>query len=149
MEPPRGAPVRLRDLGSGPRTAAFRIACARARARRSRVLDITSPFRADAHHPELDSDRGAAARVAADDAWHQPMADSLARVQHSVIASLPARPSIIDQSIAGRDRLLESLRGGMAVGPIERAPNPVDGRNAMQPPRGSQAAPSSPTQTTG
>ena len=53
-------------------------------------------------------------------AWHQPMTDALGRAQHAIIDSLPSRPSFIDQSIVGRDRLLESLKNGMAVGPIER-----------------------------
>ena len=59
-------------------------------------------------------------------AWHQPMADSLARAQHAIVDSLPARPSFIDQSLAGRDRLVESLKSGIAVGPIERGGSPAD-----------------------
>ena len=60
-------------------------------------------------------------------AWNQPMADSLARAQHAIIDSVPSRPSFIDQSIVGRDRLLESLKNGIAVGPIERRATGDDG----------------------
>lgn len=52
-------------------------------------------------------------------AWHQPMADSIAWVQRSVIATLPV-PSValLDQGIAGGGRLITSLRSSMAAGPI-------------------------------
>ena len=45
----------------------------------------------------------------------QGMSDEAWRAQHAIIDSLPSRPSFIDQSIAGRDRLIESLKSGMAV----------------------------------
>ncbi|MDQ6619854.1 MAG: DnaJ domain-containing protein [Pseudomonadota bacterium] len=63
-------------------------------------------------------------------AWHQPMADSLVSAQQAIMASMPGRPAFVDQSIAGRDRLLESLRGSIAVGPIEPGPTSPEAGSA-------------------
>src|SRR5437868_2937688 len=120
MESARGAPLRLRHLGPRARASAFRIARARSRGRRSRVLAIAYERLMQRQETDWDAaedclvthGRPSALNMVTGlcglgamlwlygVAWHQPMADSLGWVQRSVIASLPTRPSIIDQSIA-------------------------------------------------
>jgi hypothetical protein len=70
-------------------------------------------------------------------AWQQPMAQALDRAERSLMADLPDTPALIDRGVANGDRLLETLRSGIAAGPIgvpgsrERA-NATDG--GAQPP---------------
>ncbi|MEP6656776.1 MAG: DnaJ domain-containing protein, partial [Betaproteobacteria bacterium] len=51
-------------------------------------------------------------------AWQQPMADSIAWIERSTIQSLPASPTLIEDSIAGGGRVISSLKSGMAAGRI-------------------------------
>lgn len=51
-------------------------------------------------------------------AWQQPMADSIAWIERSAIQSLPASPTLLEDSIAGGGRVISSLKSGMAAGRI-------------------------------
>ncbi len=71
-------------------------------------------------------------------AWHQPMAEALDRAERSLLADLPSTPALIDRGVAGGDRLLESLRSGIAAGSIgtsgQREHDGKDGEGAGAPP---------------